>query len=186
MANSAKDKGDRGERAAVAYLLDNAPDLVSVSRPQRKLGAGRKEDTGDLYIFHDAAIQVRAVNDMGKAVRSAAEDSVVQAGHGDHEYALGMVPVPRARKEQVTWLASTTPDRWPEEIQPVAEFALISKALSWVRDDKGPHGYRVWPREERIALLGGPGTTVLIAPIEAWLAAFRRARSQAQALRPAA
>lgn len=177
MANSAKDKGDRNERAAVAYLLETAPDLVSVSRPQRKLGAGRKEDTGDLYIFHDAAIQVRALANMGQAVRSAAEDSVVQAHHGDLEYALGMVPVPRARKEQVTWLASTTLDRWPEPVEPVAEFSLISKALTWVRDDKGPHGFRVWPREERIGILGGPGKTVLIAPIEAWLAAFGRARA---------
>jgi len=58
-------------------------------------------------------------------------------------------------------------------VEPVAEFALVSKALKWVKDDKGPYGYRVWDRLERIGLLGGQGEPALIAPIEAWAAAYR-------------
>lgn len=176
MSNPAKDKGDRNELAAVAYLVAAAPELVSVKKAERKLGAGRREDVGDLHVYADTAIQVRALADMGKAVRSSAADAVVQAGHGDMAFALGMVPVPRARKEQVTWLACVAVDRWPEPVEPVAEFALISKALAWVRQDTAPYGFRAWPREERIGLLSGSGTPALIAPMSAWLAAYARAR----------
>jgi len=49
-------------------------------------------------------------------------------------------------------------------VQPVAEFAMVSKALKWVKDDVGPHGFRAWDRLERIGLLAGPGEPALIAP----------------------
>lgn len=182
MANSAKDKGDRFERAAVSYLLETSADLVSVKRPQRMLGAGRKEDVGDIHVFNDVAIQVRALKDMGQAVRSSAVDSVAQAANGDLPHSLGMVPVPRARAEQVRWLASAMTDCWPEPVVPVAEFALISKALLWLRDDQGPHGYQVWPRIQRIALLRGSGTPVLVAPMEAWIGSYRHVLASAQPL----
>lgn len=182
MANSAKNKGDRFELAAVAYLLENAPDLVSVMKPQRMLGAGRKEDVGDIHVFKDVAIQVRALANLGQAIRSSATDSVTQAGHGNLPHALGMVPVPRARKEQVNWLAAVSPDRWPLPIEPVAEFAIVSKALAWVRADEAPYGFRAWPREERIGLLAGPGSPALVAPMAAWLNAYRISLAQGATL----
>lgn len=183
MANSAKNKGDRNELAAVRYLIETAPELVSVKKPERKLGAGRREDVGDLHVYADTAIQVRALADMGKAVRSSAADALIQAGHGDMAFALGMVPVPRARKEQVTWLACVAVDHWPVPVEPVAEFGSIGKALAWVREDTGPHGFRPWPREERIGLLSGQGTPALIAPMAAWLSAYATALSQRPQMR---
>lgn len=176
MANKSKDKGDRYERAAVKYIIDAVPGLVDAKTPMRLLGAGRKDDVGDLNLFTDAAIQVKAVANMGQAVRSAVEGSVVQASNAKVEFALGMVPVQGARKTGVNWLACTAVDRWPLPVEPVAEFSLISKALDWLRDDVGPYGYRVWPRAERICLLGGPGTPCLVAPFSAWLDAFALAR----------
>ena len=58
MANSNKRKGDRAEREAVAVLCRLAPDLV-VPRPQRLLGAGRREDTGDLWVLPGVTVQVK-------------------------------------------------------------------------------------------------------------------------------
>lgn len=184
MANPSKAKGDNAERDAVAYLLDVCPDLCR-PKAKRMLGAGRAEDVGDLYVFVDTAVQVRAFKAeyLGSAVRSSARDSVVQAGHGDMEFALGLVPFPRARRGTVKWLACVEPDAWPGgpgsvPITPV-EFALVSKALAWVRDDEGPHGFMAYPRRERVARLsGGKTRPVLIAPFEAWLAAYRTARTR--------
>lgn len=175
MANPSKAKGDRAERDAVKYLLETVPDLC-MPKSMRKLGAGRAEDTGDLYVFADVAVQVRAykITSIGAAVRSSALDSVVQAGHGDLDFALGMVPYPRARPGTVKWLACTTPEAWPVPltVEPV-EFGLISKALAWVRDDTGQVA-----RPDRVALLkSGSAAPVLVAPIEAWLDAYRSTRT---------
>lgn len=174
MANSSKDKGDRFEREAVPVLVNLLPEFA-LPKAMRHLGAGRKEDVGDLYVLPDTAVQVRAYNDPGKGIRSAASDSVIQAGHGDKDFALGMFPILRTRAGQVRWLACVAPGRWPVPVEPVAEFALVSKALKWVRDDEGPYGFRAWGRLDRIGLLAGPGEPALIAPIEAWAHAYRQA-----------
>lgn len=181
MANSAKDKGDRFERESVPVLVGLLPEFA-LAKAMRYLGAGRKEDVGDLYVLPDAAVQVKAWDNMGGAIRTAVSGSVIQAGHGDMEYALGMVPILGARAHQVRWLACVAPDRWPVPIEPVAEFAMVSKALTWVKTDDAPHGFRAWDRLERIGLLGGPGEPALIAPIEAWAAAYRQARGSALSL----
>lgn len=179
MANASKQKGDQAERDAVALIIAAVPDLVNVLKPQRALGAGRKEDTGDLHVFTDTAIQVRKyrAKDIGLAIRSSARDSVIQAGHAGAAHALGMAPIHNARAGSVRWLACVTPGHWPIPVEPVAEFSMASKAVAWLRDDTGPHGYQAWPREQRIGLLAGPGHSSLIAPIEAWFNAYRTARS---------
>ncbi|MGC0250436.1 hypothetical protein [Pseudactinotalea sp. Z1748] len=172
MANPSKAKGDRAEREAVAFLIEQSPPLV-VPRAMRKLGAGRKEDTGDLHVFTDVAIQVRnlALKDIGLALRSAATDAVAQARNGDLDYALGLVPYPRARSGTVRWIASwlTSPADLGDE---AVEFKMVSKALDWVRDDEGPYGYLTRPRQHRVAHLTGTGTPVMVAPYEAWLARY--------------
>lgn len=100
-------------------------------------------------------------------------DSVVQAANGDRPFALGMVPVPRD-PEGTGELAGLHRRRpLAGAVEPVAEFGLISKALAWVREDTRPYGFLAWLREERIGLLTGPGTAVLIALMAAWIAAYR-------------
>lgn len=184
MANASKAKGDKAEREAVAVLLGLAPDLVSVSRPQRKLGAGRAEDTGDLWIFHDCAVQVRAyaMPRIGLAIRSAALDAVAQAHNGDLPHALGLVLIPGARQAGVRWLACAAEWPWPVCREPVP-FELVGRMLPWLRDDDGPYGYDARPRAERVAALRGSatdgGSRILVAPVEAWLAGFRQARKDA-------
>jgi hypothetical protein len=179
MANSAKDKGDRFEREAVPVVVDLLPEFA-LPKAMRHLGAGRKEDVGDLYVLPDTAVQVKAWKDTGSGIRAAAAGSVIQAGHGDMGYALGMYPILKTRAHQVRWLACVAPGRWPVPVEPVAEFAMVSKALAWVRADEAPYGFRAWDRLERIGLLAGPGEPTLIAPIEAWAHAYRQARLAAQ------
>lgn len=176
MTNASKDKGDRFEREAVAMLKDLCPDLC-LDKAKRMLGAGRAEDVGDLYVFADVAVQVRAykMTSIGGAIRSSAKDSITQAGHGDMPYALGLVPYPGARAGTVRWIACV--EQWPVElpIEPIP-FAMVGKALAWLRDDNGPHGFMAYPRTRRIGVLAGGSTKpVLMTPVEAWVAAYREA-----------
>lgn len=169
MANPAKRKGDINELKAVSFLVETAPELVSVKKPMRKLGAGRSDDEGDLSVYSDCAIQVRAVDNLGTALRSAARDAKVQAANAFQEYGLGMVPIPRARQGTVQWLATTLIDEWPAQVDPVATFKQVSKAVEWLRDDVGPHGYMQHDRIDRICILEGGDELILIAPIDAWI-----------------
>lgn len=166
MANPSKDKGDRFERESVPVVVKLLPEFA-LEKAMRYLGAGRIEDVGDLYVLPDAGIQVKAWDNMGGAIRTAVAGSVIQAGHGP-------------RNTRSAWSPSsgrvpTRCARWPVPVEPVAEFKLVSRALAWVKEDKGPYGYRVWDRLERVGFLGGPGVPALIAPIEAWAAAYRQA-----------
>src|SRR5699024_4247618 len=107
--------------------------------------------------------------------------------NGDHDFALGLVPYPRARAGTVRWIASWVQSPGDLPVEPV-EFKIVSKAAAWARDDTGPHGYLVRPRTERIAHLTGSGAPVLIAPYEAWLAMYtarRLARTELSHLRAA-
>ena len=172
VSNSSKSKGDRNELAAVLELVAKAGDLV-LPNAQRKLGAGRREDVGDLHVFANVAVQVRAVAEMGRGLRTAATDSVEQARHGGVPFALGMVPVPRARKESVRWLASCL--SWPGSRpgdEEIAVFTNPGAAIAHLRrDDLGV------PRTRRIAQLRRLNTcSVFVAPIEAWIQAYRRVR----------
>lgn len=181
MANPSKAKGDRAEREAVGYLIRAVPHLVSVPKPQRKLGAGRAEDTGDLWVFDDVAVQVRSydLSAIGKALRSAAVDSAIQATNGGYPFALGMVPVPRAKQGTVRWLASVTD--WPKPpVREPVHFEVVGKMLAWLRDDDGPYGFDARPRTARIATLRCTGGGVVwVSPMEAWLAALPSMRHSA-------
>lgn len=172
MANPSKLKGDRGEREAMELLRTRIPWLLRPNA-QRQLGAGRKEDVGDLFALADTAIQVRNLKraDLGKAIRSSALDAVDQARNGAMPLALGMVPIPGASKDSVRWLGCAVD--WPIPLsQDPVHFEQVSRAVGWVRDDRGPHGYLVLPRTERIGRLNGGVAPVLFAPIEAWLTAY--------------
>lgn len=113
MANKSKDKGDRFERAFAKHVIESYPELISEKKPMRHLGAGRKEDVGDMHLFSDTAMQVKAVAQPGSALRSAAAGAVIQAGHARAAFAVGVVPVFGARTGRVKWLATVQPDRWP-------------------------------------------------------------------------
>lgn len=103
MANTRKVKGDRAERDAVTFLQTFVPELL-VGMPQRKLGAGRAFDTGDLDVFEDAVVQVKNHADIASALRLAADGAAAQAKNARVPFGVGMVMLPR--------LAITDPHRW--------------------------------------------------------------------------
>lgn len=170
VTNSAKNKGDRGEREAVQVCVHLAGDLV-VPGAMRMLGAGRREDVGDLKVLPDTAVQVKNCADIGSALRQAALGAQRQARHGCMDFALGMALVPRARTGSVRWLASCL--FWPEDTlshDEVARFGGPGPAVAHLRNDN-----LGVPRDRRIAVVERRGTdTIVVAPIEAWFAAYRR------------
>jgi hypothetical protein len=174
MGNPAKTKGDKAEREAAALLTVLAPDLV-VERPMRKLGAGRKDDTGDLSVLPDAAIQVKAWARMSRAIWTAATGAEVQAANGGLAHHVGMTLVPRARIGSVRWVMSST--CWPVELcddPPV--FGVTERAVAYLRDENGV------PRCFRVALLRRAGVAdIWLGTVEAWLAAYRRASASVRA-----
>ena len=189
MANSSKAKGDRNERDAVAFLVATVPDLL-VDRPERMLGAGRLDDVGDLRVFPDVAVQVRAYakQHLLTGLRSSAVDAAAQAMNGRMPLGLGLVPYPNARAAtQVRWIATATV--WPDPDVLARDFgSAASNAVAWVRDDTGP---KVAPnprsrkapvvhpdRLGRVAYVHGRGAEpYYLAPVEAWLAVYRKLRA---------
>ena len=178
MANASKDKGDRGEREAVAALLELLPGVLGEHagrlmeiNPQRKLGAGRKEDTGDLWVLRDVAIQAKNWADLFGAIRAAAIDAQIQAGHGLLPYAVGISKIENVRIGNVRWLASCL--FWPVELEEdcVAVFHNPASAVTHVRNDR--IGV---PRRRRVTRIEKTGKEVIwLAPIEAWIAAYAQA-----------
>lgn len=189
MGNPSKDKGDRGEREAVVVLLDLlTPALGDLAarlietKPQRKLGAGRAEDTGDLWVLRDAAIQVKNwPADLYGAIRSAAIGAQIQAGHGLLAHAVGLSLVPRARAEAVRWLASCI--FWPVDLEEdcVAVFGSPSAAVNHLKNDK-----LGVPRRRRVARIERAGKEAIwVAPVEAWVSAYAEAARGSLALEAA-
>lgn len=187
MANKSKDKGDRFERAFAKHIIATYPELISEQTPMRYLGAGRKNDVGDMNLFNDTAMQVKAVAQPGTALRTAAAGSVLQAGHKRAPFAVGIVPVFNARVGKVKWLATTVIDRWPTPSRAaVVEFAMVSKLMAWISIDEPPFGFRAWDRTERVAVLAGGDTSpILVSPLEAWIEDYRAASNAAATFRAA-
>lgn len=171
MVSRQKVKGDKAELAAVAALCELASDLV-VTHPMRMLGAGRKDDVGDLRVFDDVVVQVRAyrISDLSVGLRTSALDAERQAVNAGVRLSLGLVPYPNARTPRVRWLA--TARAWPEDVDARLFGMAVSKAVTWARDDTGP------ARTERVAHISGRGAPdYYLAPLEAWVAAFRCVRT---------
>jgi hypothetical protein len=167
MPNASKDKGDRYEREAVVYFQDLWPDLL-VWNAARALGAGRKEDVGDLVLFPDAAVQVKAYAEkyLSKALYEAADGATKQAGHARKDIALGMVLVPRARKVgTVRWAASC--ERWPIEVEHTP-FSNSLAALAAVK--------KAGPDTRFTAVVIRKNTVpIVIGSLQTWVAAYREA-----------
>jgi hypothetical protein len=169
MSNPSKAKGDRAEREAVFLLIDLAPDMV-LDNARRKLGAGRKDDMGDLEVFTDVTIQVKSLASVTNAVRQAADGAIVQAGRARTTHALGMAPIPRASQaREVRWLASTY--EWPTDLTDsdiVLRTGTTEAAVRHIRQKNDSLA-----RDQRITLISRSGKPdMYVSSIEAWLRAF--------------
>lgn len=170
MANPSKKKGDQGERDAVVALIQRTPHLLHQDRkPMRALGAGRKDDEGDLRVVPGASIQVKFWSNLARACREAADGAVRQAKNAQNPYAVGMVPIPRASTAvgDLRWLAVGY--TWPggiDQWEPVPTFGVTQTAVKHLQTG---FGGRV-PLRLRMVRVRARGTkTMYVAPIEAWL-----------------
>ena len=175
MTNRHKNKGDRNERAAVVALVELAGDLA-LANPGRLLGAGRRDDIGDLRVFGDVAIQVRALADLPAALRSAAVDASIQASRSGLPMALGLVPIPRARSgpDAVRWLASC--EAWPLPLGDVPTWGSTSKLVEWLRVRPTTARPDVLSVDERVGRVERKGVGDLyVATLQTWVRAYRTA-----------
>lgn len=69
MPHPSKRKGDRGEREIAHILTDELGIDV-----RRKLGAGRAEDTGDLYGLPGVTVEVKSYKVVVDAIRDGLDD----------------------------------------------------------------------------------------------------------------
>jgi hypothetical protein len=73
VSNPQKDKGDRAEREVQGLIRD-----LTGWPARRQLGAGRKDDVGDISGVPDTCIQVASYADLTRAVREKVPECVVQ------------------------------------------------------------------------------------------------------------
>ena len=109
MTNPSKAKGDRAELEVQALLRDE----LGVGR--RALGAGRKDDIGDITGVRDTCVQVTNTQDLSGAVtRKLPELERQMENAGATHGALF------CRRRGGKWIVVLTPDMW---------FALMREAV---------------------------------------------------------
>lgn len=102
MVHPSKRKGDRGELEA-AHLLTN---LLGF-KVERKLGAGRAEDTGDLYGVHDWTLEVKRTSSVAIGVRDGLADVVREQANAGSTYGAALV-----RADGGQWFVAMTPEQF--------------------------------------------------------------------------
>ena len=90
MTAPAKQKGDRAEREAAELLNDELGVLV-----RRRLGAGRRDDMGDLELGDgfSCAVQVADWQDVVRALVAKVYDAVEQADRAGLDYGVAMLRI---------------------------------------------------------------------------------------------
>lgn len=167
MTNPHKNKGDTYERAALAHLRASCPDLVSEFADRIK--AGSRKDLGDLYVFEDVVIQVKALKDYVRACKLAADGATRQQANTGKALAVGLIPVYRARQTQVNWLFVA--NTWPVAIADDAHLTtgLAGTAIDHVRNEK-----LGIPRATRVAVVRrNSDPEMWVGTTEAWISAYR-------------
>lgn len=172
MANPQKQKGDKAERDAVADICALVPDLVR-GKPERYLGAGRKDDVGDIRVLDDVAIQVKNFADPSTAVSEAVKGSLRQREHKEKSegwlvpFHLGMIQFPRARPGTVKWIAvgADIPDIDPQETPVVVSTFKMAIAL-----------VRLNPGKVFFVPKSGRSPEAYFTSLDTWLNLYRRNR----------
>jgi hypothetical protein len=86
VAHPAKRKGDNAELEAAAALADLTGWPV-----RRKLGAGRADDTGDLWGIPQTTIQIKAYTDCQRAIREGLPELRTQQANAGTPFAALLV-----------------------------------------------------------------------------------------------
>jgi hypothetical protein len=86
VSNPQKAKGDRHELAVCARLAELLDRKVV-----RALGAGRAEDTGDVWGIDGVTVQLKNFRDLGRAIVEAIDGADRQAVNAGTDLRLGVV-----------------------------------------------------------------------------------------------
>ncbi len=100
MTSSSKRRGDRAERE-VEHILQNELGLPA----RRALGAGRKDDIGDISGIPDTCIQVVAYKDIARAIREKLPEVEQQRQRAGATYSAVF-----ARRRGGEWVVVMTPE----------------------------------------------------------------------------
>ena len=100
--NSSKRKGDKAEREVQAILRDE----LGV-HARRALGAGRKDDVGDVHGVPETVVQVVSWKDVARAVREKPMECEVQRVRAQATHAATFV-----RLRGGVWRVVMTPEQW--------------------------------------------------------------------------
>jgi Holliday junction resolvase len=102
MANRNKTKGDRAERALATLLTE------TLGKPMRRmLGAGRKDDIGDIDGIDDTAIQVKHWTNITAAITEGIKQLTQQQTNKKAENGVLFI-----KHRTHGWLAVTTLEQW--------------------------------------------------------------------------
>jgi len=102
MTTPSKRKGDQGEREIAAILTD----LLGV-KVRRKLGAGRREDEGDLEGLPDCTIEVKSYADLARAINDGLHDLDREQANAGTTFGVVFV-----RRRGGRWIAVMDPARF--------------------------------------------------------------------------
>lgn len=102
MANPQKRRGDRAELEVQGILTD----LLGVPA-RRALGAGRRDDVGDIHGLPDTVIQVANYQSLDRAVREKLPDLERQAANADATFAALF-----CRRRGGSYVVVVTPELW--------------------------------------------------------------------------
>lgn len=102
MSNPQKRRGDRAEIEVQGILRD----LLGVPA-RRALGAGRKDDVGDIHGVPDTVVQVANYTDLSRAVREKLPESERQRENAGAAFAATFV-----RRYGGSYVVVLTPEQW--------------------------------------------------------------------------
>lgn len=103
MTNRSGAKGAQGEREVQALLRD----LLELPKIRRALGAGRKDDVGDIDSVPNTAIQVAWRNDVTRMIRDKTTEVEQQRRNRRVRFAASFV-----RWDRGPWIVVMTPAQW--------------------------------------------------------------------------
>lgn len=112
MTSASKRKGDAAELEIARILTEQLGGTI-----RRRLGAGRRDDTGDLDGLIDTTAQVKNFADITRAVREGLDDSTTQQHNAGTPYGVAFIRRPGGR-----WFAALTIEQfcamWREATSP--------------------------------------------------------------------
>jgi hypothetical protein len=110
VSNPSKVKGDSAERALSKLISDELGIEV-----RRKLGAGRKDDTGDLEGVDGWTIEVKNVARLSDALRDGVDDSTREQRNARTPFGVAFIRVRGGR-----WYAVQSVEQWATVVREVA------------------------------------------------------------------